>query len=160
MINRVLHVEHHPVGKFVQQSLGEALQPGFSKSTQFPKPIEDRTGELVTQEIVGNSQGELNSSDRTGEPVKDEDNRVMSDHDRTVKPVEESSHKVQEVGSLENRDTASSNANKFDLAIDDENIDLQHLRRAKCDGETIAWYLRSQLDSANREPSSTRSTSE
>ena len=32
--------------------------------------------------------------------------------------------KVQEVGSLEHRDTTSSNANKFNLAIDDENIDF------------------------------------
>ena len=40
------------------------------------------------------------------------------------KPVEASSHKVQEVGSLENRDTTSSNANKFNLAIDEENIDF------------------------------------
>ena len=38
--------------------------------------------------------------------------------------MEASSHKVQEVGSLENRDTTSSNANKFNLAIDDENIDF------------------------------------
>ena len=30
---------------------------------------------------------------------------------------------MQEVGSLEHRDTASSNANKFNLAIDEENID-------------------------------------
>ena len=37
-------VEHRPVGKFVQQSLGETLQSGSSKPTQFPKPIEDRTG--------------------------------------------------------------------------------------------------------------------
>ena len=37
-------VEQQPVGKLVQQSLGEALQPGSSKPTQFPKPIEDRTG--------------------------------------------------------------------------------------------------------------------
>ena len=59
-------VEHQPVGKLVQQSLGEALQPGSSKPTQFPKPIEDRTGQPVTQEIVGKSQGELSSSDRTG----------------------------------------------------------------------------------------------
>ena len=48
----------------------------------------------------------------------------MKDHDRTEKPVEASSHKVQEVGSLDHRDTASSNANKFNLAIDDENIDF------------------------------------
>ena len=68
----------------------------------------------MSQEIVGKSQGELSSSDRTGEPVKDEDKRVMKDHDRTEKPVEDSSHKVQE------RD----DANKFNLAIDDENIDF------------------------------------
>ena len=112
-------VEHQPVGKLVQQSLGEALQAGSSKPTQS-KPIDDRTGKLVTQEIVGKLQGELGSSDRTGKPVKDEDNRVMSDHDRTGKLVEESSHKVQEVGSLEHRD----DANKFNLAIDDKNIDF------------------------------------
>ena len=130
-------VDQQPEGKVVQQSLGEALQPGSSKPTEFPKPIEDRTGEPVTQEIVGKSQGELGSSDRTGEPVKCADNRVMNVHDRTVKPVEASSHKVQEVGSLKHRDTTSSNANKFNLAIDEENIGLQHLRRAECDGETI-----------------------
>ena len=113
-------VEHQPVGKLVQQSLGETLQAGSSKPTQFPKPIEDRTGKPVTQEIVGKSQGELSSSDRTGEPVKDEEKRVMKNHDRTEKPVEESSHKVQEVGSLEHRD----DVNKFNLAIGDENIDF------------------------------------
>ena len=78
-------------------------------------------------------QGELGSSDRTGKPVKCEDNRVMNVHDRTVKPVEASSHKVQEVGSLEHRD----DADKFNLAIDDRKHRLQHLRRAKCDGEAI-----------------------
>ena len=34
-------VEHQPVGKLVQQSLGKTLQVGSSKPTQFPKPIED-----------------------------------------------------------------------------------------------------------------------
>ena len=82
-------VEHQPVGKLVQQSLGEALQPGSSKPTQFPKPIEDRTVKLVTQEIVGKSQGELSSSDRAGQLAKEEDKRVMSDHDRTGQLVEE-----------------------------------------------------------------------
>ena len=91
-------VDHQPVGKLVQQSLGETLQAGSSKPTQFPKAIEDRTGE----------------------PVKDEEKRVMRNHDRTGKLVEGSSHKVQEVGSLENRD----DANKFNLAINDENIDF------------------------------------
>ena len=126
-------VEHQPVGKLVQQSLGEALQAGSSKPTQSkPNPIGDRTGKPVdeenmscSREIVGKRlQGELGSSDRTGKPVKCEDNRVMNDHDRTEKPVEASSHKVQEVGSLEHRDTTSLNANKFNLVIDDENIDF------------------------------------
>ena len=57
-------VEHRPVGKLVQQSLGETLQPGSSKPTQCPKPIEDRSGRPVAQEIVGKSQKELSSSDR------------------------------------------------------------------------------------------------
>ena len=74
----------------------------------------------MTQEIVGKSQGELSSSDRTGEPVKDEEKRVMRNHVRTGKPVEGSSHKVQEVGSLEHR----NDADKFNLAMDDENIDF------------------------------------
>ena len=52
-------VEQQPVGKLVQQSLGEALQPGSSKPTQFPKPIEDRTGKPVTQEIVGSRKENL-----------------------------------------------------------------------------------------------------
>ena len=61
-------VEHRPVGKLVQQSLGETIQSGSSKPTQSPKPLEDRTGQLVTQEIVGKLHGELSSSDRSGQP--------------------------------------------------------------------------------------------
>ena len=108
------------VGKLVQQSLGEALHAGSSKPTQFPKSIEDRTGKPGTQEIVAKSQGELGSSDRMGQPVKDEEKRVMKNQDRTAKLVEGSSHKVQEVGCLEHRD----DADKLNLAIDDENIDF------------------------------------
>ena len=94
-------VEHQPVGKLVQQSLGEALRAGSSKPTQSnPNPIGDRTGKLVEQEntscsreIVGKRlQEELGSSDRTVKPVKCEDNRVMNVHDRTGKPVESSTH--------------------------------------------------------------------
>ena len=122
-------VEHRPVGKLVQQSLGETLQAGSSKPTQpKPNPIGDRTGKPVeeenmscSREIVGEGlQGELGSSDRTGKPVKREDNRVMNDHDRTGKPVEAGSHEVQVVGSLEHRD----DADKFNLAINEENIDF------------------------------------
>ena len=119
-MNQGSTVEHQPVGKLVQQSVGEALQLGSSKPTQFPNPIEDRTGKPVTQEIVGKLQGELSSSDRTGEPVKDEEKRVLRNHDRTGEPVEGSSHKVQKVGCLKNRD----DANKFNFAMDDGNIDF------------------------------------
>ena len=45
-------VEHQPVGKLVQQSFGETLQAGSSKPTQFPKPIEDRTGKPVTKRLL------------------------------------------------------------------------------------------------------------
>ena len=95
-----------------------------SQTQSKPNPIGDRTGKPVEQEntscsreIVGRRlQGELGSSDRTVKLVKCEDNRVMNVHDRTGKPVESSTHTVQEVGSLEHRDTTSSNANKFNLA--------------------------------------------
>ena len=87
-------VEHRPVGKLVQQSLGETLQAGSPKPTQSLNLIGDRTGELV--------EGRL--------------------------------HKVQEDGYLKNRD----DVDKFNLAVDDENIDFN--RCAKCDGETIAQH--------------------
>ena len=80
-----------------------------------------------SQEIVGKRlQEELGSSDRTGKPVKCEDNRVMHVHDRTGEPVKSSAntHTVEEFGSAEHRGTASSNANKFNLAIDEENVDF------------------------------------
>ena len=69
-------VEHRPVGKLVQQSLEETLHFGSSKPTQSPKPIEDRTGKPVTQEIVGKLQEELSSSDRPGKPEKKEEQHV------------------------------------------------------------------------------------
>ena len=133
-------VEQRPVGKLVQQSFGEALRAAFSKPTQFkPNPICDRSvkpedTERVfvekektsrSQEIDGKRlQEELGSSDRTGKPVKSEDIRVMHAHDGTGKPVKSRTHTVEEFGSLEHRDTASSNANEFNLATDEENIDF------------------------------------
>ena len=133
-------VEQQPVGKLVQQSLGEAFRAESSEPTQSkPNPIGDRTRKPVetervfvekgktsrSQEIVGKRlQEELGSSDRTVKLVKCEDNRVIDVHDRTEKPVESSTHTVQEFGSPEHRDTASSNANKFNLAIDEENKDF------------------------------------
>ena len=97
-------VEHQPVGKLVQQSFGEAPRAESSKPTQSkPNPIGDRTGKLVEQEntsclreiVCKCLQEELDSSDRTGKPVKCEDNRVMQAHDRTVKPVQSRTHSAR-----------------------------------------------------------------
>ena len=120
MIRVLSTVEHRPVGKLVQQSLGEKRQSGSSKPTQFPKPIEDRTGQPVTKEIVGKLQEELSSSDRSGQPDREEDKRVLKSHDRTGQLVEERLHKVQKDGDLKNR----NNADKFNFSINDENIDF------------------------------------
>ena len=72
-------VEQRPVGKLVQQSFGEAPRAEFSKPTQ--------------QEVDGKRlQEELGSSDRTGQPVMSEDNRVMHAHDRTGELVKSSAN--------------------------------------------------------------------
>ena len=70
-------VERRPVGKLVQQSLGETLQAvNLSKPTQSkPNPIGDRTGKPVeeenmscSREIVGKPlQGELGFFRSNGE---------------------------------------------------------------------------------------------
>ena len=106
-------------------------------------------------------QEELGSSDRTGKPVKSEDIRVMHAHDGTGEPVKSSAstHIVEEFVPAEHRDTASSNANKFNHATDEENIDFNIPRSAEFDGETITWRQRSRLDSEDREPPSATSTS-
>ena len=119
-MNQGFTVEHRPVGKLVQQSLGETLQPGSSKPTQFPKPIEDRSGKPVAQEIVGKSQEELSSSDRPGKPESKEEQHVRN-HDSSGKPDrEETQHTVQEDCYLKHRDTVD----KFDLVTDEGNIDF------------------------------------
>ena len=55
-----------------------------------------------------------------------EDIRVKHAHDGTGEPVKSSAntHTLEEFGSAEHRGTASSNANKFTLATDEENIDF------------------------------------
>ena len=56
-----------------------------------------------------------------GQPDREEEKRVLKNHDRSGQPDrEERLHKVQEDGHLKNRD----DADKFNLAMDDENIDF------------------------------------
>ena len=135
-------VEQQPVGKLVQQSFGEVPCVKLSKPTQSkPNPICDRSGKPEVTERVFVEKGKtsrsqeiddkrlqegLGSSDRTGKPVKSEDIRVMHVHDGTGEPVKSraSAHTVEEFVPAEHRDTASSNANKFNLATDEENIDF------------------------------------
>ena len=138
-------VEQQPVGKFVQQSFGEAPTAESSKPTQSkPNPIWDRSGKPEDTEHVFVDKGktsrsheiddkrlhkECDSSDRTGKLVKlSEDIRVMHAHDGTGEPVKSSAstHIVKEqFDPEENRDIASFNAvNKFNRAIDEENIDF------------------------------------
>ena len=114
-------VEHRPVGKLVQQSLGETVHFGSSKPTQSPKTNGDRSGKPVAQEIdVGVLQEEPSSSDRPGRPVSREEQHVRN-HDSSGKPErEEAQHTVQEHYHLKSRDTVD----KFDLATDDTNIDF------------------------------------
>ena len=135
-------VEQQPVGKLAQQSFGEAPRVKLSKPTQSkPNPICDRSGkpEVTERGFVDKGktsrsqeiddkrlQEELGSSERTGKPVKSEDIRVMHAHDGTGEPVKSSAstHTVEEFVPAEHRDAASSNANKFNLATDEENIDF------------------------------------
>ena len=65
-------------------------------------------------------QEEPSSSDRSGQPDREGEKRVRN-HDRSGQPDrEERLHKVQEDCHLRNRD----DADKFNLAMDDENIDF------------------------------------
>ena len=114
-------VEHRPVGKLVQQSLGETFHLDSSKLTQSPKTNRDCTGRPVAQEVVvGALQEEPSSSDRTGKPVTKEEQHVRN-HDNSGKPEREDvQHTVQENYHLKNRD----NVDNFDLAMDDANVDF------------------------------------
>ena len=133
-------IEQQPVGKLPQQCFGEAPRVMLSKPTQSkPNPICDRSvkPEITERGFVDKGktsrsqeiddeclQEELGSSDRTGKPAKSEDIRVMHAQDGTREPVKSSANTVEEFVSAVHRDTASSNANKFNLATDEENIDF------------------------------------
>ena len=112
-----------------------------NQPNQNPKPIRDRSEKPENTEDAFVVKGEtsrsheidekglheeLGSSDRTGKPVKSEDIRVMHAHDGTGELVKSSAstHIVEEFVFAEHRDTALSNANKFNLATDEENIDF------------------------------------
>ena len=108
-------VEHQPVGKLVQQSFGEAPLLNLPNQPN-PNPIQSviergnpwrkKTRPVHKRLLVSVCKKNLVLQKKTG------------------KRVESSTHTVQEFGSPEHRDTASSNANKFNLAIDEENIDF------------------------------------
>ena len=114
-------VEHRPVGKLVQQSLGETVHLDSSKPIQSPKTNRDSTGKPVAQDVVvGALQEELSSSDSTGKPVAKEEQHVQT-HDSSGKPEsEEAQHIVQREENREHRETVD----QFNLATNDANIDF------------------------------------
>ena len=131
-------VEHRPVGKLVQQSLGETVhlvlddstgqpvaQPRSNydspKPTQFPKTNRDSTGQPVAQDVVvGALQEEPSSSDSTGQPVATEGQHVQT-HDSSGQPEsEETQHIVQRQENREHREIVD----QFNLAINDAHIDF------------------------------------
>ena len=116
-----LTVEPRPVGKLVQQSLGETVHLDSSKLTQSPKTNRDCTGRPVAQEVVvGVLQEEPSSSDRPGRPVSREEQHVQT-HDSSGRPEsEEAQHIVQEYDNREHRETVD----QFNLATNDANIDF------------------------------------
>ena len=105
------------------QSVIERRKPVETERVFVEKGKTSRSQEIDDKRL----HKELGSSDRTGKPVKlSEDIRVMHAHDGTGEPVKSSAstHTVEEFVPAEHRDTASSNANKFNLATDEENIDF------------------------------------
>ena len=80
----------------------------------------DQSGSTVEHQPVGKLVQHSFGEAPRAESSKSTPSKPNPIGDRTGKPVEASSHKVQEVGSLEHRD----DANKFNLSIDDENIDF------------------------------------
>ena len=138
-------VEQHPVGKLVQQSLGEVQQATFSQLTQRkPKSICDRSGtpentddvfvkgetsrsheidEKGLHEELGSSDGSV-KHDKLSENI-----RVKQAHDGTGQPVEQNTSSVHTVKEKfvpeENRDIATFDAdNEFNRAINEDNIDF------------------------------------
>ena len=71
---RVLQLNIDQSGNSFNSHLEKTVQFGSSKPTQSPKPIEDRSGKPVAQEIVGVLQEELSSSDRPGNPRQRKNN--------------------------------------------------------------------------------------
>ena len=65
MINRVLQLNNSQLESSFNSLLEKHLVLNLPNQPQFPEPIEDRTGQPVTQEIVGKLQEELCSSDRS-----------------------------------------------------------------------------------------------
>ena len=114
-------VEHRPVGKLVQQSLGETVHLDSPKPTQSPKTNRDSTGQPVAQDVVvGALQEEPSSSDSTGQPVAKEEQHVQT-HDSSSQPEsEETQHIVQRQENREHRETVD----QFNLATNDAHIDF------------------------------------
>ena len=83
MINRVLQLNISQLENSFNSHLEKHFKLVLPSQPNSLNQLKIERGKLVTKEIVGKSQGEFSSSDRTGELVKDEEKRVMNVHDRT-----------------------------------------------------------------------------
>ena len=113
-------VEHRPVGKFVQQSLGETLQSGSSKPTQSPKPLKDRTGQPVTKRLSVSCKKNLVLPIDRGNPIERKKNasEITMDRGNPIERKDCTKCKKIVISKI------VIDADKFNLATDDENIDF------------------------------------
>ena len=86
-------VEHRPVETRSTVTWRNTSTWFFQANPISPKPIDDRSGKPVAQEIVGKSQEELSSSDRPGKPVSKEEQHVRN-HDNSGN-LKERKHSTQ-----------------------------------------------------------------
>ena len=92
--------------------------------TRFPHLVAE-AGSIVLH--VSNNMNEVKKDDEDSEDGEEGVTAAAKETEEIPRKDAESStntHTVQEFGSPEHRDTASSNANKFNFAIDEENIDF------------------------------------
>ena len=75
-------VEHRPVRKIVQQSLGETLQSGSSKPTQSLNPLKIERGNPLPKRLLVSCKKNLVLPIDRGNPIAEEEKRVKITIDR------------------------------------------------------------------------------
>ena len=113
-------VEHRPVGKLVQQSLGEALHFGSSRPIQSSKPIEDRPGNPLPKRLFVSCKKNSVLPIDPGNPGNRKNNTSEITTDQGNLMERKDCTKCKKIVISKNRD----DTDKFNLATDVENIDF------------------------------------